>query len=331
MNFFQFESEEDRQQLLVRARNVALQAIQQYDMEWDLIRFIQLSDTITYKIETSSAGSYLLRIHSDRLTKEEIQSELLFLKQLGNTKEIIVTEGIPSRDGLHVLEGIAEEGYSRPYVTLMRWIEGEHLGGSPTESQVQSMGVMMGKLHEASAQMMMPDFFVRPHWGAASFERDVAKLTRFYSRFISESSWELYQRAIAKIVHQINGMRQNDQAYGVIHGDLHSGNVIFHHDVPYPIDFGRCGYGHYLYDMAAAMLEMNPEQRLLYIQGYESIRLLEKDYVRDLECFFIKIMIENYCHHSSNPQEIPALIDEQKYAQAYLKEYVEDRSFLFGG
>lgn len=329
MNFFHFESEENRQQLLTRARNVALQAIQQFDIEWEHIRFIQLSATITFKIETSSAGSYLLRIHSDRLTKEKIQSELLYLKELGKSREIIVSEGIPSRDGLYVLEGVAEEGYSRPYVTMMRWIEGEHLSGRSNESQVYSMGVMMGKLHEASARLTMPDFFVRPHWGTASFEQDVTKLTRFYSRFISESSWELYQRAIAKIVHQIDGMSHTDQVYGLIHGDLHSGNVIFHQEVPYPIDFGRCGYGHYLYDLAAAMLEMNPERRLLYIQGYESIRPLGKDYVRDLECFFIKIMIENYCHHSSNPHEIPGLIDEQKYAQAYLKEYVEDRSFLF--
>jgi hypothetical protein len=41
------------------------------------------------------------------------------------------------------------------------------------------------------------------------------------------------------------------------------------------------------------------------------------------------IMIENYCHHSSDLREIPGLIDEQKYAQAYMGEYVNDNSFLF--
>lgn len=171
MNFFHLKSEEDRQQLLMRARKVALQTIQQYDIEWEHIRFIQLSDTITFRIETSSAGSYLLRIHSDRLTKEEIQSELLLLEESGQNSEIIVPQGIPIRNGLYVY----------------------------------SMGVMMGKLREASARLTQPDCFVRPHWGAASFERDVAKLTRFYSRFISESSWELYKRAIAKIM-QLKGI-----------------------------------------------------------------------------------------------------------------------------
>ncbi|MNP79482.1 hypothetical protein D3C76_1773370 [compost metagenome] len=41
------------------------------------------------------------------------------------------------------------------------------------------------------------------------------------------------------------------------------------------------------------------------------------------------VMIENYCHHSSNLKEIPSLIDEQKYALAYINEYINDRSFLF--
>lgn len=53
-DFFRFDTDEERRSLLVRARKVALLAIQQYDLEWEQIQFIQLSDTITYKIETSS-------------------------------------------------------------------------------------------------------------------------------------------------------------------------------------------------------------------------------------------------------------------------------------
>lgn len=49
-------------------------------IDWNCIRFIQLSDTITYKIETETTGSYLLRIHSERVNKEEILSELVFSK-----------------------------------------------------------------------------------------------------------------------------------------------------------------------------------------------------------------------------------------------------------
>lgn len=84
-----------------------------------------------------------------------------------------------------------------------------------------------------------------------------------------------------------------------------------------------------MYDITGALLELSPVQRKIFIQGYESIRGLEERYESQLECFFIMFMIENYCHHSSNPQEIPNLKAEQKYALAYIHEYLRGNPFLF--
>jgi Ser/Thr protein kinase RdoA (MazF antagonist) len=99
IGFFQYDTDENRRSLLVRARKVALLALQQYDLEWDSIQFIQLSDTITYKIETSTAERYLLRIHSDRLSKEEICSELALLRILNKSDDLNVPEGLASVNG----------------------------------------------------------------------------------------------------------------------------------------------------------------------------------------------------------------------------------------
>lgn len=327
--FYHFDTDETRKSLLSRARNVALWAINQYEIEWNSIRFIQLSDTITYKIETITTDNYLLRIHSERVNKEEILSEFVFLNGLGKIDDLIVPEGIRSRNGPYILECETEEGYRKPYVSLMNWVEGEHLSGEFTDSHIYGMGVMIGRLHEASVSIDIPPDFVRPHWGSASFREEVSKLVRYYPRFLSGASWKLYQEAIDKIIRQFDGMKRDTRNYGLIHADLHSGNVVFNNGIPYPIDFGRCGYGYYLYDMSASLLELNPRHRWLLIQGYESVIKLNKDYIRDLECFFIMFMIENYCHHSSDITEIPSLIDEQKYALAYIKEYINDRPFLF--
>lgn len=329
-SFFYFNTDDTRQSLLSRARNVALGAIQQYEIDWNCIRFIQLSDTITYKIETETTGSYLLRIHSERVNKEEILSELVFLNELRKVKDLEVPEGIRSRCGSYILECETEEGYRKPYVSLMRWVEGEHWNSEVTDSHVYNIGAMVGRLHKASARFDTPVDFVRPHWGSVSFRQEVAKLERYYPRFLLDNSWKRYQEAIDKIIHQFERMQRDARNYGLIHGDIHSGNVVFNNGLPCPIDFGRCGYGYYLYDLAGALLELNPQHRRLLIQGYESVvELNTNDYVRDLECFFIKVMIENYCHHSSNMREIPSLIDEQKYALAYINEYINDRSFLF--
>ena len=46
-----------------------------------------------------------------------------------------------------------------------------------------------------------------------------------------------------KVISQLDHMKADDYNYGLIHADLHLGNVVFEGEVPHPIDFGRCGYG----------------------------------------------------------------------------------------
>ncbi|NGZ76685.1 hypothetical protein GYN08_15275 [Saccharibacillus sp. VR-M41] len=43
----------------------------------------------------------------------------------------------------------------------------------------------------------------------------------------------------------------------------------------------------------------------------------------------IAIMIENYAHHSSDPNETANLRSEQPYALAYIRAYLEEKPFLF--
>ncbi|UHA75457.1 phosphotransferase enzyme family protein [Paenibacillus sp. 481] len=329
LEFLRFDTDENRRSLLARARKVVLLALQQYELEWDRIQFIQLSDTVTYKIEGSTGESYLLRIHSDRLSKEEIRSELIFLQALNKSADLTGPEGVASCDGSYVLEIPTEKGYRRPYVTMMRWVEGEHASGDLTDSHVYKMGAMIGRLHEASISFVPTADFVRPVWGADHFERKMMKLESYYGSFLSAEGWACYQAAAEKVVSALAAMQRNGGNYGFIHGDLHSGNMVFKDDSPYPIDFGMCGYGYYLNDIAAAMLELRPPQRQLFIQGYESVRRLEPDYVRHLECFFIMVMIENYGHHCSDPRETSGLIAEQPYAQAYIRTFLSDTRFLF--
>lgn len=327
--FFQFDTDDKRRSLLNWARKVVLTALQQYDLQWERIQFIQLSDTITYKIETSTENSYLLRIHSDRLSKEEILSELAWLQALNQSDDLIVPVGLASRDGSYVLEIDTEEGYRPPCVTMMRWVEGKHVSGEFTDSCAYNIGVLMGRLHEAAASFDPPSDFVRPIWGADSFRRDMAKLERYYTCFLSDEAWKSYLAAAEKILSELAVMHRNEHNYGLIHADLHTGNIVFNDHHPYPIDFGRCGWGYYLYDMAGAILERYPKHRWMFIQGYESVRKLEPDYVRYLELFSIMFMIENYCHHASDPRETANLIDEQQYAQAYIREYLNNKPFLF--
>ncbi|WP_405156827.1 phosphotransferase enzyme family protein [Paenibacillus sp. FSL K6-0108] len=330
MTFFQNGTHEELQCLLVQARSVCLRALDQYELAWNCIHFIQVSDTITYKIDTAPSKSYLLRIHSNRLSKEAINSELTMLQSLGTSDDLHVPQGVASRDGSYVLSMDTEEEGQYFDVTMMNWVVGEHKGGNEiNECCAYRMGSMAAKLHEATTRFVPSVDFDRPAWGEESFKVDMSKLIRYYTRFLSDQAWKMYQKASHKILSQLADLDQNPQHYGIIHGDLHIGNIVFNDEQPNPIDFGRCGYGYYLYDIAHTIVGLYPAQRWEFIRGYESVRTLPSNYVEVLESFFIMCIIENYSHHSSDPRETSGLIDEQPYAQACIREYLRNAPFLF--
>jgi Ser/Thr protein kinase RdoA (MazF antagonist) len=328
--FYQLDTDEKRRALLARARNVALRAVQRYELEWKSIHFNQLSDTITYIIECEENQRYLLRIHGDMMSKVEVESEVKFVNALSDIVDFSIPRGVAYHEGNYVLEVETEQGFSKPSVTLMQWVEGKSVGGALTENQVWNMGKMMADLHTASARYQPPDGFKRPNWGVESFTRELAKLRQYYDRFLTDEAWKTYYVAASdKIVNHIAGMPNDKVNYGLIHADLHRDNLVFVEEKPHPIDFGRCGFGYHLYDIAGTIVGLEPRWRKTFIMGYESARKLPPDYTKALESFFVMSMIENYCTHASDPRETHELIDQQPYAQAILRNYLEGSAFLF--
>lgn len=313
-------------------RDIVLQALKAYDLDWTKVEYIKQSDSITFKVETETAGKLLLRIHGERCSRAEILSELEWLSHLSGAAELVVPVGLPDSSGSYILETRSEAGGEAQqlnYVTLMRWVEGEHSEGNLPDEQLYAVGVMLARMHEAGAQFVPSAEFTRPVWGADSFRKEWDKLEKHHAAMVPEAGWKLCQAASARILGELEAMTPDPGSYGLIHGDLHFGNVVFTEGQPRAIDFGLCGYGFYLHDLAAALLELSTEQRRSLIGGYSSVRALEPDYERKLECFFVKIMIGNYSHHISNPDELPSLREEQPYALAYLREYLADSRFLF--
>lgn len=310
-------------------KQAALIALQNFDLDWMQIRFNQLSDTCTFVIETNKEGTFLLRFHSGR-TKEEITSEIAWLDLLKTKIDVPLPKGILDRTGSATLRvEMGNEDYL--YASLMRFVEGDHPSERLTEEQIYKEGVLLAELHKAAQVLELPPGFNRPVWDEHSFRRAMARLKLHYHCFLTDEEFEQYQSAAVKIYTWLAKQHKNKnrRTYGVIHGDLHQGNIIFHHGEPRPIDFGRCGWGYYLYDMAHTMLGIHPLQRELIIKGYESMNKLPEDWLQALEHFMVMVMIENYCHHAPDPRETEGLKEEQPYAGAILRNYLKGETFLF--
>ncbi|TYP74503.1 phosphotransferase enzyme family protein [Paenibacillus methanolicus] len=325
---FQIETDASRRQTLAEARQAALHAVRQYELEWNEIRFVQVSEHVTFRIAAGEGDSYLLRIHPGSKPRPEIASELEWLTAL-KRKGLAIPEAVANRDGAYVTTA-STCGGQQLHATVLTWIEGEHRGsGALTEETTRKMGALMAELHEASADFSPSPSFSRPAWGLESFRRDWAHLRRHHRHFISEEAMTLYARAADQVEATLAALSGHDRNYGMIHADLHIGNVVFRDDEPYPIDFGRCGYGYHHYDMAQAIMGMPPAQRASFVAGYEEARPLEQEAISKLESFFIMAMIESYSFHAENPLETEGLIEEQPYAEALLRAYVNGAPFLF--
>ncbi|WP_167859508.1 phosphotransferase enzyme family protein [Paenibacillus cymbidii] len=325
---FRMDNEVNRRQSLKQVKQAALMALQEYETDWNAIQFIQISEHATFRVATNEGKQYLLRIHPENKPREETISAfewMVFLKSKG----VIIPEVVSNREGTFITDTPVSGG-QRHYSTMLNWIEGERLEkGALTEASIHKMGGMMANLHEASFSFSPSTSFTRPSWGLESFKRDWTHLGLHYSNFISDEGFELYSAAATKVAAFLHKLASHKGNYGMIHADLHIGNVVFRDNEPYPIDFGRCGFGYYLYDIAQSIMGLYPSQRTSFIEGYQGNRQMDDDFIPMLECFFIMAIIEAYSFHSEDHLETEGLIEEQPYAQAIMKAYVEGRSFLF--
>lgn len=325
---FLIDTEINRRFTIKQAKQAMFYALQEYEADWSSIHFIQVSEHVTFRIVTDAGEQYLLRVHSGSKPREEIASELEWMGALKH-KGLILPEAVPNREGALITNAAAGDGQSF-HTTLLKWIEGERLErGTFTEDTIRKMGTLMAKLHEASADFSPSAAFSRPAWGSQSFQRDWAHLQLHHGHFISEQGFELYTSAATRVAGRLATFTIHERNYGMIHADLHGGNVIFRDDEPYPIDFGRCGFGFHLYDIAQAIMGLHPTKRAFFIEGYERIRKLDEEAVPKLECFFIMAIIEAYSFHAENPLETEGLIEEQPYAQAILRAFINGEPFLF--
>jgi Ser/Thr protein kinase RdoA (MazF antagonist) len=327
-NGFQMNTEGNRRQTLKQVKQAALHALQEYEIDWNSIHFIRVSEHVTFRVEASEGEQFLLRVHTENKLREETLSELEWLFAL-KSKGLILPEGVWNREGALITDTSAVDG-QHFYATLLRWVKGEHVdNGALTEEAISKMGSLMARLHKASADFTPPSDFARPTWGSQSFKRDWEHLSHHCMQFISDADFKLYSTAASKVAAHLETFTSHEQNYGIIHADLHNGNIIFLDNEPYPIDFGRCGFGYHLYDIAHAIMGLHPPQRVNFVEGYQRIMKLEDEHVAKLECFFIMALIETYSFHADNPLETEGLIEEQPYAQAILRAYVNGTPFLF--
>jgi len=322
--------------------DIAQVALTNYDILDAQLTFIGQSQNTTFRVDAPTGDRFLLRLHTgietagDRSTDlgrepQVIESELLWLNAIAHDTNVIVPQPVQNRFGEWVTSFTRTETGMKIPCSLLRWVDGNHLSGEPTPLQIKQLGMLMARLHQHSSSWSLPSSFSRPIHDVEQIKLAVSQLgILVQNKIISVDHYQLFQTAAAQVQTFMAELQQNHITWGLIHADLHQGNYLFYGEEVCPIDFSRCGFGFYLYDIGQAVGDIDASLRSHFFEGYTCVRSLPNHYQSIVEAFFVGATVENFAFLSSNPDEYEWLSRAVPYVvENHLCSYLGGEHFLF--
>jgi Ser/Thr protein kinase RdoA (MazF antagonist) len=232
---------------------------------------------------------FVLRIHSPETPKAHVRSELLWLAAL-KADGFTVPYAIPACDGAALVAVAAPHVPEARVCTLLTWIEGRIARQRQTPEQLRRVGRQIARLHRHASDFAAPRGFTRPRWDpdslldGGSWQAGWQRLTSYQFRVMREIA-DRFQ-AVA------SDLGQGNRVFGLIHADFTFENVLFYGDDVRVIDFGDCGCGYFLYDLATLLdrIEWRTDYRDLraaLLAGYREERELRPEDEGLLDLFLL--------------------------------------------
>ena len=265
------------------------------------VEFVHVMENVTFRAERGGE-KYVLRFHRPGYnTLEEMVSERRWLRALA-AAGLNVPEGLPTPDGREFVA--AEVDGEERLVGLARWVEGEPLDRVLAstddvvriEAYFEALGGLAAGVHNASSTWTPPPDFTRRAWDADGLVGESPLWGRFWEvPDFSAEECRILARARAHIRERLLEYGTARETYGIIHADLHPGNVLVDGARTRLIDFDDAGFGWHVHELAVALFnnQTSPHfgaMQAALIRGYRSRRELADE---DLELLPLFLLMRN--------------------------------------
>lgn len=265
---------------IARMRRVALDAVGQYRLPAGRLRFVDHGENTTFRHQ-SAAGRFLVRVHRPQRHGRHvdpiaaIESEIAWLEAIRTDTDLQVPRVLRSRTGAVTVQGRAA-GETRT-CSVLHWLDGRIQEDSRHPVHLHRLGTAMATLHNQADRWQPPPGFVRIDWNHEAFFGD----EMVYGGVPAAQCWALFPHRLRArfevLAERIRPVLADCADVGLIHADLHLGNVVLAGSSVKLIDFDDCGFGARLYDLAVAVWEMRDEPAYLacrdaLLAGYRSVR-----------------------------------------------------------
>jgi Ser/Thr protein kinase RdoA (MazF antagonist) len=161
-------------------------------------------------------------------------------------------------------------------------------------------GELMSRLQNHAAQFGPPPGFARGRVDRLFIEAQrrsdlfapdvIAAGEALVAETLSVAEATQARAVIERIAAVEEALGQGPDAFGLMHADLHHYNLLFAHGTVRAIDFGDCGFGPLLYDLAVPLNELlgradYPAFRAALLAGYRRGRPLSAEHEANLDTF----------------------------------------------
>lgn len=222
--------------------------------------------------ETWRAGDLILRLHRQGYhTGPEIASELAWLTALQDLPGLTTTRPIPGAQGLVTkLDG--------RFLVAFAPLPGQELQpGDDLARWFAPLGEITARLHLHARQWNPPPGFTRKRWDVETILGPQPHWGNWrQAQGLDATGETLLARATDALAKQLHAYGTGPEVFGLIHADLRLANLMVEGDNLTAIDFDDCGFGWWVYDLAAALSFIETDPRLpdliaSWVDGYTRI------------------------------------------------------------
>ena len=306
-----------------RLHDVVDQALQEYDIDVEQVKFLTIETNTLFEIRSKRGERFAMRIYTDgETTLKENQAEIFWLTALVQDTDLKVTQPVPRKDGDYISEVTVPGVPPDRRCVIYRWIPGQVLGDRNNLKYYYKLGQVLAKLHNhAKTLNPLPPTINPKRWDKAFYYPDepVVYNTQEYSHVFSQKDIQLIDSVIAIMDKMFNKLFSDQEDLMLIHGDLHFWNVHAYQGELYLIDFEDINLGYPVQDIAVTLYagrnrEDFSKLKKTFINGYTEIRKwpkVESDVIPTLMAART-VMFINYAAR---------ILDEPKeYIKSRLKE-----------
>ena len=221
-------------------------------------------------------------------------SELAWIRALAGDTDIHVASPLPGIGGDELMQATEMREGLPQYIAMFAHVPGAHPSEEADLTEgFRRLGNIAADLHDHAERWARPGWFDRFSWDEAAILGSRPIWGRWQDApNMSEDMRATIARAETILLRRLRAFGRSSARFGLIHADMRLANLIESDAGTTVIDFDDCGFGWYLYDLAAALSFMETDPRVpelisAWTEGYCATRDLPAEDRSEIESFVL--------------------------------------------